>query len=641
MGADAKARYQPYCAEVCASLEAACEDAVECVNVTKMHHVNLRRMRQEVKTDATRWRSVRRLELVDEAANKWRVINDDFRPVRSGGDKVCGLDDTADTLPQDLLQLIRQCPRLLARSLGLQSSRRHRIPNPGFRPRKIERDARSAALVEQLLSPAVQVLLAQDIDDVPVEMTEDEVQEFILQQVPGVESFVYREQEGAFVLVYLVDCYFNGIKAFRESILNHRLIKLFRLVVHHGRDNGPKSAVHLKEIAEAFQNCQAVQARTVEKVALQILGVTRDFKGAVARLVGEYKAVAVKMLALEHIEMYDILEDDDPIHYEHRLVVDLGNALGLDSADIRRAALDEHARRRHAVLNQQEKEKAVVRARQLFDVEACLKAFLAEVSSPHEHSDQTSLPALFLEWASEHLGEHRHVVLDEETCTTIQIDNDFARAVLEDLFCGGIRARDDELCRGRPLLQIFGDRRAPAVEPTQPAESECADGMDEPTGSADCATSVLRRRRWEWCTAGVGPTAVFEAYSDETTQLLEDACVDGVDVVDVSKNHHVNLSNMRQEIKSDATRWRHVRRMECMDEASQAWRAIDLAGRPAKDSRGMAHRLQQQLVRLLPQLLKCQDRGTAKSEGQGGAPGCCAARKSTPHPCNRRTLVRA
>merc|ERR1712187_495957 len=120
-------------------------------------------------------------------------------------------------------------------------------------------------------------------------------------------------------------------------------------------------------MGEAFMDCQAVQARAVEKTGLQLLGLTLDLKGLLVHLIDEYKVWAIKELATERIQKLNLSEDENPVHYENRLTADLGDLLGLNAADVRRARLDQHALSRfRSISGTREAEKVANRCRELF-----------------------------------------------------------------------------------------------------------------------------------------------------------------------------------------------------------------------------------------------------------------------------------
>merc|ERR1712060_767263 len=105
---------------------------------------------------------------------------------------------------------------------------------------------------------------------------------------------------------------------------------------------------------------------------------------------------AIKMLAYERIGQRTA---SDGTHYENRLTQDIGDELGLNKDDIRRAMLDEHAGR-FPCLSREEQLSAAARCRELFDVEALMKALMMEVNSFDQNSSPQSLPLQFLNWAS-------------------------------------------------------------------------------------------------------------------------------------------------------------------------------------------------------------------------------------------------
>jgi len=317
-----------------------------------------------------------------------------------------------------------------------------------------DRVARLTRLVDVLLSPEVQVPAPAEVADIPVRFTDGQVADIFLRHVPGVQSFLFRDQAGQYSLKFIQSVYRNGLAAFKGTNLDQHLIRLMRLIVQHGADDGPNASSYLREVAEAFMDCQAIQARTIERVGLSILGVVADFRGLVVRLVGEYKIMALKMLAAERISQLRLPEDANPVHYESRLTMELGLQLGLNANDIRRAAFDQHARQRFKNIPENEKAAVAARCRELFDVQALVQAFAAEVNSFSTESPSNSLPRLFLNWASTRLTL-KHIVFDEETCTHVDVGELLAMAILEDLFLGQPGATSSEFYRGQRIATLF------------------------------------------------------------------------------------------------------------------------------------------------------------------------------------------
>jgi hypothetical protein len=259
---------------------------------------------------------------------------------------------------------------------------------------------------------------------------------------------------GCHALDFIKSAYRDGIRAFHGTAMQGHLLSLMRLIVHHGHAGGPGAKGYLTQVAEAFQDCQAVQARVVERVGLEIRGVVLDFRGNMVKLIGDYKCVAVKMLAHDRIRRRLAFDDGNPTHYENRLIADLGDALGLNKDDMRRAALDEHAAERFPRIVGKASVVAVARAKELFDLEALLKVLLAEVNSFSQDSPANSMARQFVDWAAARLKK-KHVIFDEETCSRVEVGDALMLAVLEDLFLGGPAVQADEVYRGFPVDQLF------------------------------------------------------------------------------------------------------------------------------------------------------------------------------------------
>lgn len=321
------------------------------------------------------------------------------------------------------------------------------------------------------MSVSVQSAVPQDAKAPAARLSEQQVAAVFRKHVPGVQDFLFRQQPGQYSLKFLQVAYKDGFRAFQGTPMHEHLLGLFRLIVHYGHEDGDGASGYLAEVAEAFMDCQAVQARAVERVGLRIRGVSQDFRGVVVSLADEYKSWAVKMLAAEHLQLRIVQDDETPTHYENRLTMDLGADLGLNSADIRRASHDEHARARFTPLSGRKADAAIARCREHFDVEAMLKTFVAEVNSLSSESPADSLPMLFLHWASENL-EEKHIVFDEETFSTVDIDFTFAISVLEVLFLGATAAPAGECFRHVLLRSLFKPQQPPTPTPHLDSKSQ-------------------------------------------------------------------------------------------------------------------------------------------------------------------------
>jgi len=313
---------------------------------------------------------------------------------------------------------------------------------------------RQANLVERMMSPAVQVPLPAEATEEPAKLSADEVEKVFTDHVEGVRHFLYRDFHGEYSLNFIKRAYSDGIRAFHGTSVHGHLLALLRLIVHHGHAGGAGAANYLTQVAEAFKDCQAVQARVIEQVGLEIRGVVLDFRGLVTKLVGDYKGVALKMLAHDRILRRLASDDGNPTHYENRLTADLGEDLGLNEDDVRRAALDEHAAGRFRRVTGGAREQAAAHARKLFDLDALLKVLTAEINSFSADSSPNSLPRMFLDWAASRLTE-KHVVFDEDTCSSVEVGEPLALAILEDLFLGRPSAPTDEVYRGYRLCELF------------------------------------------------------------------------------------------------------------------------------------------------------------------------------------------
>lgn len=315
-----------------------------------------------------------------------------------------------------------------------------------------ERTERQQRLVEALLSGAAQVPLPAAAEEEPAKLSDEEVKEVFKEHVKGVESFLFRDMCGQYSLDFMVTAYKAGLRAFQDTDMHEHLMWLMRKVVHNGHEKKPGCVRYLSEVAEAFKDCQAVQARVVERCGLEILGVSKDFIGLVTEILGNEKTMALKMLAQYHIARGWISDDGNPTHYENRLTADIGKDLGLNQDDIRRADLDGHAANRFARLTGDKHSTALVDFRKLFDLDAFVKMLTDEINRHDENSPKDSLPCQFVAWADDSM-RHKHIIFDD-SCLRVEVEKPLVVAVLEGVFTGKVDWQDESY-REHSLNDMF------------------------------------------------------------------------------------------------------------------------------------------------------------------------------------------
>lgn len=321
-------------------------------------------------------------------------------------------------------------------------------------PPDLVRPERHIRLLDNILSSAVQLPLpGEKVKEEPARLSPEEVERVFKDNVPGVENFLYRFQDGNYSLQFMVKCYQNGVFKFSGTELEDHFTWLMRLIVHHAEEGKPGCRGYLQEVAEAFMDCQDIQARAIEHVGFQVNGMTLDFRGLVVQLIDEYKAMAMKFLVTTEINMRGGPDDwkNDPVHFENRIVADIGDALGLNAGDCRRALLDEH-KERNRPLREPQQQDLIRKFRNFFDLDVMIRAFVHETNSFSEKSPKESIAQLFLSWVSEHMPE-KHLVFDEETFSNVDISFEFGLAVFEVLFLGETTSQEE--FRGRPICELL------------------------------------------------------------------------------------------------------------------------------------------------------------------------------------------
>eukprot|EP00746_Dinoflagellata_sp_MGD_P162419 gnl/MRDRNA2_/MRDRNA2_89963_c0_seq1.p1 gnl/MRDRNA2_/MRDRNA2_89963_c0~~gnl/MRDRNA2_/MRDRNA2_89963_c0_seq1.p1 ORF type:complete len:393 (+),score=69.36 gnl/MRDRNA2_/MRDRNA2_89963_c0_seq1:113-1180(+) len=309
------------------------------------------------------------------------------------------------------------------------------------------RDQRLQFLAERLATSSVQLPAAAENIEEPARLSSEDIANVFISHVPGVRNFLYRDTPGQHSLSFIQQAYANGLKKFQGTSLNSFYTGLLRLIVHHGYADQQGCAGYLFEVAEAFKDCQDVQARVIERVGLQIRGVTLDFRGHLVKLVGDYKNWALKMLAFEQTG------SSNTIHFENHCALELGDRLGLNKADMQRAEHDEEVGRRFTRMREPERLKLACRFRDLLDMEALLKAIAAEINSFSESSPAESMARHFVSWASQSMSQP-HLLLDD-TSFGVEVENDVVLAILEVVFLGKTFATESELIRGSKICDAF------------------------------------------------------------------------------------------------------------------------------------------------------------------------------------------
>lgn len=312
------------------------------------------------------------------------------------------------------------------------------------------RDERLAFLAERLASSSVQLPAAAENIEEPARLSSEEIANVFINHVPGVRNFLYRDTPGQYSLSFIQQAYRNGLKKFQGTSLNAFYTGLLRLIIHNGYAAQPGCGGHLFEVAEAFKDCQDVQARVIERVGLQIRGVTLDFRGHLVKLVGDQKNWALKMLAFEQTG------SSNTIHFENHCALELGDRLGLNKADMQRAQHDEEVGRRFTRMREPERLKLACRFRDLLDMEALLKGIAAEINSFSESSPAESMARHFMNWASQSMSQP-HLLLDE-TSFGVEVESEIVLVILEIVFLGKTFASESELIRGIKVCDAFKER---------------------------------------------------------------------------------------------------------------------------------------------------------------------------------------
>eukprot|EP00930_Biecheleria_cincta_P037777 TRINITY_DN25956_c0_g1_i1.p1 TRINITY_DN25956_c0_g1~~TRINITY_DN25956_c0_g1_i1.p1 ORF type:complete len:685 (-),score=139.18 TRINITY_DN25956_c0_g1_i1:91-2145(-) len=341
-------------------------------------------------------------------------------------------------------------------------------PSPESWPGRLKRLALHVASTE------VKVHEAEALEEIPAKLRAEEVGDVFLKYVPGVADFLYRGQDGQHSLEFVKSAYANGLRAYQDTALHTHFLWLLRLIVHYGHEGNSDAHLHLRPVAESFMDCQAVQARVIESVGLKLRGLRSDFRSLLTSLISEYKFMAIRSLTYQICMEEGGIDDGtrDPAHLENRLIIDIGAKVGFSDADLRRAGLDMHTDRWPKAEDKKVR-TLVKRFHKLFDVEDVLKAMVSELSSFNDASGPESMPRMFLQWASEWMTQ-QFVLMDEDTCSRIDVEPALGLAVLEVVFFGRPGCAAEETYREEVLHSLFKTHVQPDVPSTDNAEEDAS-----------------------------------------------------------------------------------------------------------------------------------------------------------------------
>jgi len=119
-------------------------------------------------------------------------------------------------------------------------------------------------LIDCLVSPEVQVALEKDSDEIESKLTDAEVANVFVRYLgPDVRYMLFRQLPGKYALEFIQASYRQGFTKLRGTIVENHLKWMLRSIVHYAHEGRPDASSYLRDVAEAFTSCQAVQARVV------------------------------------------------------------------------------------------------------------------------------------------------------------------------------------------------------------------------------------------------------------------------------------------------------------------------------------------------------------------------------------------
>mmetsp|Transcript_45915 Transcript_45915/g.143838 ORF Transcript_45915/g.143838 Transcript_45915/m.143838 type:complete len:539 (-) Transcript_45915:121-1737(-) len=250
-------------------------------------------------------------------------------------------------------------------------------------------------------------------------MGPEEIRAAIVRRVPEAESWVAPRSNDTPAIEFLIKSYDSGLPAFPSAVRKH-LAEGVRLVVWAAANPAEAGVAEARadyfarQLAEAFTNCQAVQARTIDALQAEIRGVASHSLPAQLRaLVEEHREMALDRTVCHFHPYAHVTSDSSPTeqlpHLSNRYRRHLGREVGLGGARSEAADADRNASGRLPV----PRRRALARFWREFRARELLGAVVADVNQTEAEAQRRIDRDLLMAWAGSHAGVGYRIFYDE------------------------------------------------------------------------------------------------------------------------------------------------------------------------------------------------------------------------------------
>ncbi|EGD79235.1 hypothetical protein PTSG_09956 [Salpingoeca rosetta] len=267
---------------------------------------------------------------------------------------------------------------------GFQASKMTGMTRRIRRLDELQRSARPElvqALHTCFTSTNVVALVSKDdvtVDEQEAKLSEDALIQLFDKHVPNLHDL--RDWTGKDpVTKFFFGTYTSGVPKFKANnpSLNNVLVQAFRYIVHEA-EKGNEAAIRcMRPLAEAFESCQAEQAREINSLFGTVTGRDKGLPEQLAKFIDEYKQ---RVLNTVIPDVFETTEDNSFPHKQvphiyNRCLVDLGDILGLSGVEIAQADAAKPPE-----LDETAKTTVVDRFRELFDMEQLLEDITSDIN---------------------------------------------------------------------------------------------------------------------------------------------------------------------------------------------------------------------------------------------------------------------
>lgn len=214
-------------------------------------------------------------------------------------------------------------------------------------------------------------------------MSHDELSRLLHDSIPNLDGMPYFGSTGGVtgkLPEFILGTYDNGLPMFRQNErLNNEYIRMMRFIMRKIQTVNPRERrLKLTALAKGFQDCQMVQARTIQSIYEHLLG--RNLLKQTLALVDKLKVDETGVLRRLVYELHGSNHGAALPHLEAGIIAAIGTELGLPGTTA--AKNDAHKQgcsdpARHAK-----------RFRELFQVDELAQWIAEDINEPDEEADR-------------------------------------------------------------------------------------------------------------------------------------------------------------------------------------------------------------------------------------------------------------